>query len=554
MRHNRKSPNPRCRPGAVRVRHRALFHERLEPRQMLSGVTLVTHGFNSNVDGWVSRMAEAIASRPDLQLDQPRMLYRVVEQGDGRLEVDSSLDGPDPRGTDCSNPEIVLLLDWSDVAGGLSPGSKVRSTTDVARAVADALTAPEAWTQSALAELPLHLIGHSRGASMVAELARELGQRGVWVDQVTTLDPHPVDGVNEPWLFNYDFGDPAMASSENVVFWDNYWRSEGGNSFDFTGESVENVSDLRLSESVLSSGGYSTEHSDVHLWYHGTIDTIPPSNNGDYDVPDPWYGGVHPPRDASGFAFSRIVGGARPVSGMSRAVDDLGVVRAGIDWSAATWPNVLELAINDADSVFEVSESIDVSFFYQEPDGSATITFLFDRDRNPINGTGWEAAPLSVSSTGEELRRVPSHLVPTDLLAVRMVDYFLAARISDGARTRYAYTATAIRVVQDSPLDTSGDGIITPLDALLVINWLNGSSPDDPPPENLDVDRDGRVIPLDALLVINYLNGPDAEGEASPLPCKSTRWARLAAIDAIFSPLGADEDDEDLPWEDGDMV
>ena len=33
-----------------------------------------------------------------------------------------------------------------------------------------------------------------------------LGQHGVWVEQVTTLDPHPVDGINDP-LFN--FGDPA---------------------------------------------------------------------------------------------------------------------------------------------------------------------------------------------------------------------------------------------------------------------------------------------------------------------------------------------------------
>ena len=43
-----------------------------------------------------------------------------------------------------------------------------------------------------LAQLPLHLIGHSRGGSVVTEMARLLGAQGVWVDQVTTLDPRPV--------------------------------------------------------------------------------------------------------------------------------------------------------------------------------------------------------------------------------------------------------------------------------------------------------------------------------------------------------------------------
>ena len=87
-----------------------------------------------------------------------------------------------------------------------------------------------------------------------------------------------------------------MTSWENVTFWDNYWRTEGSSSLDFTGESVDNVYNLQLSESVLSSGGYSYEHSDVHLWYHGTIDTSPTASDGAYTVPTSWYGGVHPAR------------------------------------------------------------------------------------------------------------------------------------------------------------------------------------------------------------------------------------------------------------------
>ena len=136
----------------------------------------------------------------------------------------------------------------------------------------------------------------------MAELTRELGEQGVWVEQVTTWDPHPVDGVKEPFLFNYDFGDPAMASWANVVFWDNYWRTQGNFSLDFTGEPVDNAWNLQLSEAALSNGGYGNEHSDAHLWYHGTVDLSedPPANDGSEDVPNGWYGATHPARSESG--------------------------------------------------------------------------------------------------------------------------------------------------------------------------------------------------------------------------------------------------------------
>ena len=63
------------------------------------------------------------------------------------------------------------------------------------------------------------------------------------------------------------------------------------------------------------------------------------------------------------------------------------------------------------------------------------------------------------------------------------------------------------------------------MDALLIINYLNeiGTGPLPPPvlphtspPQFLDTSGDGYVFPLDALLVINELNrGPDGEGETS---------------------------------------
>lgn len=73
------------------------------------------------------------------------------------------------------------------------------------------------------------------------------------------------------------------------------------------------------------------------------------------------------------------------------------------------------------------------------------------------------------------------------------------------------------------PRDTNGDGFVTALDALLIINDLNafGSRPVTRPPVPvgllLDVNQDGFITPLDALLIINQLNAGTASGEPTSL-------------------------------------
>ena len=62
------------------------------------------------------------------------------------------------------------------------------------------------------------------------------------------------------------------------------------------------------------------------------------------------------------------------------------------------------------------------------------------------------------------------------------------------------------------PGDVDGDGATSPLDTLLIINYLNSVGPGIYQPNgetdhlNLDVNADGVISPLDALLVINLLN------------------------------------------------
>lgn len=71
------------------------------------------------------------------------------------------------------------------------------------------------------------------------------------------------------------------------------------------------------------------------------------------------------------------------------------------------------------------------------------------------------------------------------------------------------------------PSDVNGDGFVSPLDALLVINFLNRSeqsllpSPKPRVEHYYDVTNDGFATPLDALIVINELNNP-ATGESEP--------------------------------------
>jgi len=73
----------------------------------------------------------------------------------------------------------------------------------------------------------------------------------------------------------------------------------------------------------------------------------------------------------------------------------------------------------------------------------------------------------------------------------------------------------------DRAQDVNGDGFVTPLDALLLINELNKTGPRPAavsPAQGpyLDVTRDGALTPNDALMVVNFLNlqAATAGGEA----------------------------------------
>ena len=99
------------------------------------------------------------------------------------------------------------------------------------------------------------------------------------------------------------------------------------------------------------------------------------------------------------------------------------------------------------------------------------------------------------------------------------------------------------------PLDINNDGVIAPLDALLVINELD-SFPGGVLPDSIgnqapyiDPTGDGRVAPLDALNVINQLNFNASDG--TPAAALSLSTEMESPVSDSFAALDLSTNDAD---------
>ncbi|MDX1929431.1 MAG: cadherin domain-containing protein [Pirellulaceae bacterium] len=105
---------------------------------------------------------------------------------------------------------------------------------------------------------------------------------------------------------------------------------------------------------------------------------------------------------------------------------------------------------------------------------------------------------------------------------------------SQGASTSTRFTVTVDANLftwhnPTNPFDTNGNNSVSPVDALIVINYLNSGKPRDITPGSaptmgfLDTSKNNPISPLDALLVINELNRrASGEGEAAAQPASSS--------------------------------
>lgn len=443
----------------------------LESRQLLAGVTLVAHGFQGDPgdpENWLPSMVDEIAARIG---GATTAMLAVTRVNDVLQTAVSYRGGSLFTSGQNSTGELVLGVDWHTLdASSLNP------TQDIATAVADRILNTNSWNflaiSGSIAQLPFHLIGHSRGGSLVASLAQTLGERGLWVDQVTTLDPHP-------WYVPFslrDYGYDGLELGSNVVFGDNYFQTgviPSGN---------EVATSMRRFFPTLSlPGGYfwpPTDHSDVHLWYHGTIDAVGDASDGTVTLTDSmrdtWYGDGEGRGATTGYYWSRVAGGADRRS-QTPARQGLTLQLGGDanrmntpSQTGSQWPNVM-IEVEDRVYTRRVGEYLPVRFHVQDRDSTSTLRFYRDTDSNPLNGGLTEiltsqSLPRTYESWGHQTMLWNTSGTATGT-------YRLAAKITDaGGRERWYYVSSPVQLLPECQPGTALAG------ALVGTEWLENSA------------------------------------------------------------------------------
>lgn len=412
------------------------------PRVRAAGVTLITHGFNSDVTSWIMPMAGAMTRYADFPgTNSTCYILSITQSNSQYVFTNTFISGTNPVVSDTA--EIFIKLDWSTLSGFGGP-----STTTIANVAAAALQAtnliPELHGR-ALVELPLHLVGHSRGGSVIAEMTRLLGAQGIWVDQATTLDPDPVSS----------FGDPALKNYANILFADNYWQNMGDGLFVPNGQAVPGAYNRQLTN---LNGGYSSSHSDVHLWYHGTIDFKSPITIDGATITGAertnWWIAAEQKGTNTGFRYSLLGGGDRQSTnepagaGKGRIRDgfrDLTVAvptnRVALPANNGAWPDIILLNPGSSNAV-PVGQAMPCAFTYQSgsnQNASATLNLYLDADLNPYDTNEIAVLQTTLADTGT------NNLVSTNLnfqadpAVVAPGSYRLFARITENNHSRYLY-------------------------------------------------------------------------------------------------------------------
>src|SRR6478736_7147867 len=427
-----------------------------------AGVTVITHGLNGNVTGWVTGMATNVPAYPGFRgtnFSCYNMTFVPAGGGGFTLSATRTAGGAPANS---QSGEVLIKLDWSGLADGNS-----YNTYQVASFVLPALLSTNFISElggHALAEFPLHFIGHSRGGSLWSEVSRLLGTNGIWVDHLTTLDPHPLNDPSFPldWLVGSAVDAPAN-TYVNVLFHDNYWQNL--DTFVY-GKSVAGAFVRKLTS---LGGGYSSSHSDVHLWYHGTIDQRTPATDTEANLTSSertsWWVASELAGTNAGFRYSLIGGGdrtstAQPVGqGFPMIRDgynqwwDLGAGvannRTALPANNGAWPNVVKFNRTTTNRV-EQGQALPVKFYYQwaQPNTSlATLRVYLDADLNPLNTNQTLLQEIVVPGTGAGFINFSTTNLTLAATNVTPGNYTVLATITGGGHTRHLYAPEAVDVI-----------------------------------------------------------------------------------------------------------
>ncbi|MFZ4725321.1 MAG: T9SS type A sorting domain-containing protein [Paludibacter sp.] len=365
--------------------------------------------------------------------------------------------------------EIVVLVNWTAVSNHLTTGVTAQ---EVAAAIAPKIYQSQN-AQPALSELPIHLMGHSRGGGMAYEIARLLGLQGIEVEQVTSLDPHPLTAT-DPQGAAVPIGpgstiDTPVQIYQNILFADNYyqniayptglsltgaynrlWTSLPGGYHNQTGYTYN----------ILGSNFNFSDHLNIILAYHGTIDLATPVSNGQANMTATertWFNTYENTGQNTGFVYSRDIAGNRkstdiPNSGNAIIAgynnnSTLGGsgARATLTWTTAVWPNVItSVAIKSAvelsagtQTLFN-NDALQINYTYRSYTNASAVSFYLDIDRNPYNNNNSATiGTQNFSATAASI--VQSTLAWTVSGLTSGTKYYVYAKISDGTHTRYQY-------------------------------------------------------------------------------------------------------------------
>ncbi len=404
--------------------------EPLEGRVLLAGVTFVTHGYQltGNFPAWVPSMVEAIAQRAG-PVGTASTTMRMTVNDDGRFAGLQRLSSTHANST--TRAETVISLDWADASNNFqsaSPFEAYVNSWDAAReSLVPFLTSlPASGAASPFAEVPIHLIGHSRGAAVVDDLAEQLGRYGIWVDHVTYLDAHPLDG--SPGDLD-DADDTPISSYANVLFSDSFFRNLNVSITNPVGEFVASSANFNLNAVA------GMVHTTVHTFYHGTIQPSATAVTGGNSIQSSWYTS---PRSDIGFRFSRLGGGDRTSPAVSAGLlASLGgsAVRpeAPRDATVAQWPNVANLRLG-ANRVLNQNATSTLSFAFADRDSTSNLRVFLDNDDNPYNGTVKEVTSKTLPST-----TFGTDSVSIDGVGLAPGTYYVGTEVNDGGRRRFAY-------------------------------------------------------------------------------------------------------------------
>jgi hypothetical protein len=431
-----------------------------------AGVTIITHGSEANhqYPGWLDDMGAAIASRAG----SATAVYKfdVEATPSGPLAAYFTYESGTAPSDNSTNAEVVIKLFWYNVAGL----TDTITTTDVAAAVTPffeqfGLTPTNSGPAliRPLVELPIHLIGHSRGGSMVSEIARLLATHGIWVDQMTTLDPHPQTPADCILFVCPGAYDAAVNTYDNVLFADNYYQIDNSGAFPISGEHIDGAAEEPLTpqfeiDGINDLGNYS-DHIEVHDWYYGTIDETATTASGDPLLRSVWYPFALPYTYARGFQFSRVAGGQA-----LREHTQLQMGFTNVGWkfdtnslrspnytvSGTQWPNVFLDNTNGTWTV-QAGQSVNLQVRYRDAfsSGVVTIDLGIDDDQNPYND-----APPKIFLTTTNLATGNFNWFGTRTWIPTPEDdgKFVYARITDAnGLVRYYYLTSPFHVIVPPP-------------------------------------------------------------------------------------------------------